>query len=385
MPATRHLCFPEGWVWFIELASWEQASDKNLNEMIDHLLDVGSPDEGAYPTRFELAERFDAPLDQWPISIGVVPRTDIDSAADLPLKERFQHYVDRYPVFKRIMDTYELIEEPYEGHPSYIAFTEITQHSDRYAGDGWLLLGDAAFFVNPLYSPGLTYGHSLASFAAAETVKALEARDFSEAGSRPSIKPPEDCSRPWSRSARRGTALSGTWTHTSRCSSSRLSFFIGLQHERILQFGGAQAMRQMRPIRPMGPHAEPITNPRYTQVLRQAIDAMRSLEEQGADSAETARAVQAILDPLIDEVRAMDGVAALVLARRSSTTTTDSGPCLARSRGIPWCRRGAARGARTTTRSSSLPATSAATPLLRGAYRPPVEAAMPAGAPFRPG
>jgi len=180
VPATRHLCFPQGWVWFIELASWERASDDRLQAMIDHLLAVGDPNEGPYPTMFELSHQFDCPVDLWPISIGVVPRTDIDSAADLPVEDRFRHYVDRYPAFKRIMDTYDLIEEPYEGHPSYIAYTEITQDSQRYAGDGWLLLGDAAYFVNPYYSPGLTYGHSLASFAAKETVAALEAGDFSE-------------------------------------------------------------------------------------------------------------------------------------------------------------------------------------------------------------
>ena len=77
------------------------------------------------------------------------------------------------------MATHELIPS-YEGLPSHIAYTDLVQHSDRYAGDGWLLIGDAAYFVNPLYSPGMTYGHSLASVAARETVSALESGDLSE-------------------------------------------------------------------------------------------------------------------------------------------------------------------------------------------------------------
>ena len=31
--------------------------------------------------------------------------------------------MNRYPAFKRIMDTYEQVEAPYEGSPSYISYT----------------------------------------------------------------------------------------------------------------------------------------------------------------------------------------------------------------------------------------------------------------------
>jgi flavin-dependent dehydrogenase/CRP-like cAMP-binding protein len=317
--ATRHLCFPQGWVWFIELASWEQASDESLQAMIDDMLDSGPDGEDGYPTRFELAEKFDAPVEHWPISIGVVPRTDIDSAADLPVEERFDHYVSRYPVFKRIMDGYELIEEPYEGHPSYIAYTEITQHSDRYAGDGWLLIGDAAYFVNPLYSPGLTYGHSLASRAASETVNALERGDFSEEAFAAQDGAARDLysalvseCEAWYRAFRHVDAY-------ERMLLFRVAFFIGLQHQRILQFGGPSALRQMRPMRPSGPPAEPIMNPRYQEALGRIIEATRALDERDADPEETAAAVKAVLDPMIDEVRAMEGVAQLHLGQAFET------------------------------------------------------------------
>jgi hypothetical protein len=306
-------------VWFIELASWERASDANLQRLVDHLLDVGSGDEADYPTRFELAEQFESPVDQWPISIGVVPRSDIDTAADLPVEERFQHYVDRYPVFKRIMDTYDLIEEPYAGHPPFISLVEITQNSDRYAGDGWLLIGDAAYFVNPLYSPGLTYGHSLASLAARETVGALERGDFSE----DSLAAHDQAARAlfaslvseceaWYRAFRHVDAY-------ERILLFRVAFFIGLQHQRILQFGGPSALRVMRPMRPPGPPAEPIMNPRYQEVLGRVIDVTRQLEASGAEPEATAAAVSAIIDPMIDEVRAMEGVALLKLGEAFST------------------------------------------------------------------
>jgi flavin-dependent dehydrogenase len=313
--ATRHLCFPEGWVWFIELASWERAPDESLSAMIDYLLDVQSDDESAYPTRFELAERFGCTLDQWPISIGVVPRADIDTAAELPLDERFAHYVSRYPTFKRIMDTYELIEQPYAGHPSYISYTDLTQASDRYTGDGWLLLGDAAFFVNPLYSPGMTYGHSLASYAARETVQALEHRDFSEGAfaaydqaARGLFSALVSECELWYRSFRHKDAY-------ERALMLRAGFFIGLQHERIAQLGGVSAMRRMIPIRPPGPPAEAVMNPRYNQLLDQAVGELRALEARNADPAETAEALAAIVDPVIEETRALEGVAGLHLGQ----------------------------------------------------------------------
>jgi hypothetical protein len=302
-------------VWFIELASWEKASDASLMAMIDHLLDNGSRDEADYATRLALAEQFGADLEQFPVSIGVVPRTDIDTAADLPFEERFQHYVDRYPAFKRIMDTHELVEAPYEGHPTYISYTDLVQHSERYAGDGWLLIGDAAYFVNPLYSPGMTYGHSLASFAARETVAALERGDFSEAafanfdqGARGLYTALATECEFFYRSFRHPDAF-------ERAFMFRPAFFINLGYERIQQFGGVTAMRHMFPLRPMGPPAEPIMDARYQELLRKVVDAARELEADGADPAEIAKAMNAILGPVFDEIGANPGVAALELGQ----------------------------------------------------------------------
>ena len=311
--ATRHLCFPEGWVWFIELASWEKAADEKLQAMIDHMLDLGPGDDYAYPTRFELAERFGCEFEQFPVSIGVVPRTDIDSAAELPIEERFEHYVERYPAFKKIMETHELIPS-YEGLPSYVTYKNLMQHSDRYAGDGWLLIGDAAYFVNPLYSPGMTYGHSTASFAAQETVRALDAGDFSEAAFDAYDKAvgvlysalATECEF-FYRSFRHPDAF-------ERAFMFRPAFFIGLGYERIQQFGGVSAMRHMFPLRPAGPLAEQIVNPRYQEILRQVVDAARELEST-SDPADTGRLFNRILGPVFEEIGSLEGVAALELGQ----------------------------------------------------------------------
>ena len=74
-------------------------------------------------------------------------------------------------------------------------------------------------------------------------------------------------------------------------------------------------MRQMFPLRPMGPPAEPIMNPRYQELLRRVNDAARDLEDRGADPAETGKAVQSILGPVFEEIVATDGVASLGLGQ----------------------------------------------------------------------
>jgi flavin-dependent dehydrogenase len=57
-PATRHICFKEGWLWFISLISWEQNPTENLEAMIHHLLDLEAESDADYPTREELSEQF---------------------------------------------------------------------------------------------------------------------------------------------------------------------------------------------------------------------------------------------------------------------------------------------------------------------------------------
>ena len=40
---TQHICFPEGWMWYIPIVSWQDAPDTNLQQMIHHLLEDRRP------------------------------------------------------------------------------------------------------------------------------------------------------------------------------------------------------------------------------------------------------------------------------------------------------------------------------------------------------
>lgn len=314
--ATKHICFPEGWVWFIDLVSWENATDERLGAMVDHLLDIGSDDDSEYPTRFELSERFDAPCEQFITSIGIVPRVDVDTASGLPVEERFHHYVERYPGLKRVMDCYELIEEPYPGLPTHFSYRDIVHYSERYAGDGWMAVGDAAFFVNPFLSPGMTYGFAVSAVAAKYAVQALESGDFSYGALAAYDQTARDTYR----------ALIAENEMFYRCFRDRDSYekpfllkgsfsVMTGRFAKVLALleGPQRMMPMMRPPNPTGPGG--IADPRYLDVVNSIVEVTRAGEAGGQDPADTARQVEGIVEPRLDFVRAMDGFEELRVGR----------------------------------------------------------------------
>jgi ABC-type nitrate/sulfonate/bicarbonate transport system ATPase subunit/flavin-dependent dehydrogenase len=52
---------------------------------------------------------------------------------------------------------------------------------ERFVGDGWLMIGDAAFFVNPIFSSGISDAMHSAKFAAEAIINALAKDDLSGA------------------------------------------------------------------------------------------------------------------------------------------------------------------------------------------------------------
>ncbi|MEM9218073.1 MAG: tryptophan 7-halogenase [Cyanobacteria bacterium P01_F01_bin.150] len=172
---TQHICFKEGWVWYIPIVSWQNASDKNMSEMLTYLADPNNPKM----SRDELSQRFNCPYEQiW--SIGVVLRSDRDRALSNGPQATFEHYKRKYPTFARLLEGAELLHNHYPGHSPYSVRTNIRRFAKEVTGDGWLLIGDAAFFIDPLRSPGLTGGVATAYYAVQETLKALDAGDLSQ-------------------------------------------------------------------------------------------------------------------------------------------------------------------------------------------------------------
>jgi len=169
---THHICFPQGWFWFINLCSWESSPTANLTAMIGALLNDRREEEDM-PNRQEWASRFGC-THSLRVSVGVSPRSDLDSSPPGGARERFWHYVDAYPAIQEIMRSYEEVPDPYQGKPAYGYLKEIEHYSTSYAGEGFLSVGAAAFFDNPLFSKGLAFGMFCAKEAARATAGHLK-------------------------------------------------------------------------------------------------------------------------------------------------------------------------------------------------------------------
>ncbi|MFP6766343.1 MAG: hypothetical protein VB858_22120, partial [Planctomycetaceae bacterium] len=166
---TQHVCFPEGWMWYIPLISWQDAPDSNLQQMLGHVLQ--STD--SLPDRQELIDRFGCPASEI-VSLGMVLRQDRDTHLRDDPRAAFETYRHRYPAIDQLLAGSELLTGYYESDTTFSSRSGFRRHARQVSGDGWLLIGDAAFFVDPLISPGLTSGAAMAFRAVHATLQALD-------------------------------------------------------------------------------------------------------------------------------------------------------------------------------------------------------------------
>jgi flavin-dependent dehydrogenase len=89
------------------------------------------------------------PLRGGETSVGIVwDKRIVDPKGTTP-EERLLSFLDGNPLTKELLEKAEIVpgDTHYYGHLPYV--------NDRVAGDGWSLVGDAAGFLDPFYSPGL--------------------------------------------------------------------------------------------------------------------------------------------------------------------------------------------------------------------------------------
>lgn len=92
------------------------------------------------------------PLGNGETSIGVVYDTRLIALADGPERERaFVEFLRAIPALAELLEGAELRRDDLR---SYASLPYVTR---QYMGPGWALLGDAAAFLDPYYSPGLDH------------------------------------------------------------------------------------------------------------------------------------------------------------------------------------------------------------------------------------
>jgi len=108
------------------------------------------------------------PISATVTSVGIVTRRDDFVQGGESPEAFFRRHVASHPEFaRRMAGAHALHDWTREGNYSYVM--------DRFAGDGWLLVGDAARFIDPIFSSGVSVAAESAQRAADAIVAALKA------------------------------------------------------------------------------------------------------------------------------------------------------------------------------------------------------------------
>ncbi len=112
------------------------------------------------------------PINSSITSVGIVTKSaDFPKSAE-PLEQFFNRHIRSHPALARRMANARPVQEfTREGNYSYVM--------DRFSGDGWLLVGDAARFVDPVFSSGVSVAMESAKRGADAIIAALRKNDVS--------------------------------------------------------------------------------------------------------------------------------------------------------------------------------------------------------------
>ncbi|MDZ7359704.1 MAG: NAD(P)/FAD-dependent oxidoreductase [candidate division KSB1 bacterium] len=114
------------------------------------------------------------PITEEVTSVGVVTDREHFVKAGEDVSRFFQMSIGLNPILARRMRAAQPLREyRLDGNYSYMM--------DRFVGDGWMLVGDAAFFVDPIFASGMSVAMHSAKFAAQVIANALAANDVSAA------------------------------------------------------------------------------------------------------------------------------------------------------------------------------------------------------------
>jgi flavin-dependent dehydrogenase len=115
------------------------------------------------------------PLKGGDVSAGIVYDSRIFKLANGgTVAERLHRHMLSHPVGREIFGSAQAIEGDVH------AFSALPYHSEQVSGDGWACVGDAAGFIDPLYSPGLDFCSYTSSYVADFVARSLTGEDMTE-------------------------------------------------------------------------------------------------------------------------------------------------------------------------------------------------------------
>jgi flavin-dependent dehydrogenase len=115
------------------------------------------------------------PLQGGDVSAGIVYDSRIFKLPEgSSLAQRLHEHILANPIGREIFGAAKAIEGDVR------ALSMLPYHSEKVCGDGWVLVGDAAGFIDPLYSPGLDFCSYTSYYAADLVRRSLAGEDVTE-------------------------------------------------------------------------------------------------------------------------------------------------------------------------------------------------------------
>ncbi len=151
--------------------SWFEGVDRSENEATTDFIHI-------YFLPVQRGWAWQIPITETITSIGVVAEREMFAESKNSLEGYFNKYIQSNKRLEAAMKNAVRVGEfKTEGDYSY--------SMDRFVGDGWVLIGDAARFVDPIFSSGVSIAQYSAKFASEVIIKAFETGDFSTAAFMP--------------------------------------------------------------------------------------------------------------------------------------------------------------------------------------------------------
>ncbi len=112
------------------------------------------------------------PLKGGDVSVGLVYDSRLfQPPAGATIADRLAAHFQEHPVGREILGEARAVEGDQR------AYSMLPYYSEQVAGDGWVLAGDAASFIDPLYSPGLDFCGFTAHIAQSLVARSLAGED----------------------------------------------------------------------------------------------------------------------------------------------------------------------------------------------------------------
>lgn len=145
--------------------AWYEDVDRGNDHTADHIHIYFLPIERGWVWQIPISETV--------TSIGVVTEKEQFKEAKMGLDEYFKKHLQTNNNLAEAMRNAKMVKEyEVEGDYSY--------NMKQIVGDGWLLVGDAARFVDPIFSSGISVALHSAKFASERIIYALENDDLSK-------------------------------------------------------------------------------------------------------------------------------------------------------------------------------------------------------------